>query len=119
MAVNVRIRVLRDRLWERLQDGLGETVVLQGHPELRLPNTLNVAFRGRRGSDVLAACPGLAASTGAACHGGDTQLSDTLRAMGVAPEVGAGTVRLSLGRHTTEAEVDAAAEMLIAACRGK
>jgi cysteine desulfurase len=118
MAVNVRIQVLRDRLWERLRGALGEAVVLQGHLELRLPNTLNVAFRGRRGGEVLAACPGLAASTGAACHGGDTRLSDTLRAMGVDPEVGAGTVRLSLGRHTSEAEVNAAAELLIAACRG-
>jgi cysteine desulfurase len=118
MAVNVRIQVLRDRLWERLRGALGEAVVLQGHLELCLPNTLNVAFRGRRGGEVLAACPGLAASTGAACHGGDTRLSDTLRAMGVDPEVGAGTVRLSLGRHTSEAEVNAAAELLIAACRG-
>ena len=114
---NVRLRLLRDRLWQLLHDALGDGVVLQGHPDERLPNTLSVAFRGRVGSEVLARCPGLAASTGAACHDGATELSDTLAAMGVAPELGLGSVRLSLGRYTTETEVDAAARLLIAACR--
>jgi cysteine desulfurase len=118
MSENLRIGLLRDRLWENLQGALGEAVVLQGHPAARLPNTLNVAFRDRIGSDLLARCPGLAASTGAACHGGDAELSDTLKAMGVAPAVGAGSIRLSLGRLTTEAEVDHAARLLIAACEG-
>jgi cysteine desulfurase len=109
------VNILRDRLWEKLRGGLGDSVLMQGHPSFRLPNTLSVAFVGCLGQEILSACPDLAASTGAACHGGGTHLSDTLRAMGVAPEVGAGTVRLSLGKHTTAAEVDRAAEMLIAA----
>jgi cysteine desulfurase len=113
----VRIRVLRDRLWELLRGELGEEVVLLGHAVQRLPNTLAVGFRGRRGDELLARCPGLAASTGAACHPGGAELSPTLRAMGVAPEVGAGAVRLSLGRRTTEQEIVEAARLLVAACR--
>jgi len=108
---------LRDRLWELLQADLGERVVQQGHPFERLPNTLNVAFVGYLGAEILARCPDLAASTGAACHGGGAELSDTLRAMKVPPEVGAGSVRLSLGTETTAAEIDRAAAWLVAACR--
>jgi len=116
MGANVRIQLLRDRLWHHLQTALGDRVVLQGHVMERLPNTLNVAFHGQVGSELLARCGGLAASTGAACHGGGAVLSDTLQAMGVEPRLGAGSVRLSLGRHTTEEEVDTAARQLIAAC---
>ena len=112
-----RVRELRDRLWLKLASVLGDGIVMQGHPTERLPNTLNVAFRGCRGDRILSRCPGLAASTGAACHGGGVNLSDTLTAMAVVLEVGAGTVRLSLGKHTTAAEVDRAAALLVAACR--
>jgi cysteine desulfurase len=116
MAENLRVQILRDRLWDMLREALGEEVILQGHPHERLPNTLNLAFRGRIGAEILARCPRLAASTGAACHSGRAELSDTLQAMGVDPTVGAGSIRLSLGRHTTEAEIQAAARMLIVAC---
>ena len=57
--------------------------------------------------------PDLAASTGSACHEGQVSLSPVLRAMGVPPEIGKGAVRLSVGRFTTEEEVDRAADMLI------
>jgi cysteine desulfurase len=115
LAAMAQVGQLRDRLWQGLQAALGEMVVLQGHPTARLPNTLNVAFRGCRGDQLLGRCPDLAASTGAACHGGGTTLSDTLQAMAIAPEVGAGTVRLSLGVHTTAAEVEIAIKQLVAA----
>jgi cysteine desulfurase len=110
-----RLRSLRDRLWALLQEGLGDDVVLNGHAEKRLPNTLNVNFRGWVGAELLAACPEIAASTGSACHEGHIQLSPVLEAMGVPPELGRGAVRLSVGRFTTEAEVDRAAEVLV--CR--
>ena len=55
---------LRDRLWERLRAGLGERVVLNGHPEQRLPNTLNVNFVGHVGAELLEKVPEIAASTG-------------------------------------------------------
>jgi cysteine desulfurase len=99
-------RRLRDRRWEGLRARFGDGVVLNGHPTERLPNTLNVSFVGRVGADILAALDGVAASTGAACHADSVELSPVLRAMGVPPVVGMGAVRLSLGRMTTEAEID-------------
>ena len=99
-------RRLRDRLWDGLRTRFGEGVVLNGHPTDRLPNTLNVSFVGRVGADILAALDGVAASTGAACHADSVELSPVLRAMGVEPRVGMGAVRLSLGRMTTQGEVD-------------
>jgi len=103
---------LRDRFWELLQERFGERAVLNGHPTVRLPNTLNVSFRGRIGSDVLGALDGVAASTGSACHEGAMEMSPVLRAMGLPPQVGLGAVRLSLGRTTTEAEIEEVAGRL-------
>jgi cysteine desulfurase len=97
---------LRDLLWDRLQATFDDRVVLNGHPARRLPNTLNVSFVGRVGADILAAMPDVAASTGSACHAGRVMLSPVLQAMNVAPVVGMGAIRFSLGRHTTEGEVD-------------
>lgn len=100
------VQHLRDRFWAMLKDEFGDGVVLNGHPEQRLPNTLNVSFAGRVGGDVLAAMPGIAASTGSACHSGQVELSPVLQAMGVGPEVGMGAIRFSLGRSTTAGEID-------------
>jgi cysteine desulfurase len=116
-AAAERLRGLRERLWERLRAALGERVVLNGHPELRLPNTLNVSFVGHVGAELLAAVPEVAASTGSACHEGAVTQSPVLCAMGVPPELGRGAVRLSVGRFTTEDEVDRAAEALARAAR--
>jgi cysteine desulfurase len=107
------LRELRDRLWDRLRSELGELVALNGHPEQRLPNTLNVNLVGWIGSELLAAVPEIAASTGSACHEGQVHLSPVLQAMGVPPELARGAVRLSVGRFTTEAEVERAAELLV------
>jgi cysteine desulfurase len=99
-------RILRDHFWQQLQKQLGNSVVLNGHPLHRLPNTLNVAFVGRVGTNILAQLDGIAASTGSACHSGRIELSPVLHAMGVAPEVDMGAVRFSLGRGTTRDEID-------------
>lgn len=101
-------QALRDRFWQMLKEHFGDRVVLNGHPEHRLPNTLNVSFVGRIGAEILAAVPEIAASTGSACRSGQIKLSPVLEAMGVAPTVGMGAIRFSLGRSTTEADVDAA-----------
>ena len=101
-----RVRSLRDRFWSALEDALGDQVVLNGHPELRLPNTLNVSFVGRVGADVLAGLDGVAASTGSACHADRVELSPVLAAMKVSTHAGMGAVRFSLGRWTTAEEVD-------------
>ena len=149
---------LRDRLHDGLRKALGDDVVLLGHPEKRLPNTLAVGFRGRIGADILAACPDLCASTGAACHSGDVapgpggdvapaprggreragdvatappsppseggqggvggredKRSAVLAAMDVPQEVAFGAIRFSLGRYTTEAQIDAAVQQVVAA----
>ena len=98
-------RGLRDQLWRGLEDRCGDHVVLNGHPERRLPNTLNVSFVGYTGADILAAVKEIAASTGSACHSGRVELSPVLRAMGVSEEVGRGAIRFSLGRGTTSEEI--------------
>jgi cysteine desulfurase len=92
--------------------------VLNGHPDKRLPNTLNVNFVGHVGSEFLEKVPGIAASTGSACHEGRVTQSPVLCAMGVPPEVGQGAVRLTVGRYTTEDEIDRAADILVKAARG-
>lgn len=96
---------LRDELWQRLQAAFGDRVVLNGHPENRLPNTLNVGFASHHGHEILARMPNLAASTGSACHAGSLHISPVLAAMRVPREIGLGAIRFSLGRHTTRAEV--------------
>jgi cysteine desulfurase len=108
-----RLQRLRDRLWTRLKEGLRERVVLNGHPERRLPNTLNVSFLGLVGSELLEALPEIAASTGSACHEGEVSISPVLAAMGLDPLVARGAVRLSVGRFTRAADVDRAAELLV------
>ena len=107
-----RVRVLRDRFWRSLQDRFGDRVVLNGHLEQSLPNTLNVSFVGMVGADVLAKLDGVAASTGSACHAGRVELSPVLAAMGVPEKIGMGAVRFSLGRGTTDAEIDAVVAQL-------
>ena len=114
---NARLKQLRDRLWAHLREALDGNVVLNGHPERRLPNTLNASFLGRIGSELLDAVPGIAASTGSACHEGEVSISPVLAAMGLDPLVARGAVRLSVGRYTTEAEVDRAAELLVERAR--
>ncbi|HUW31846.1 MAG TPA: cysteine desulfurase family protein [Planctomycetota bacterium] len=100
-----QVQQLRDRLWAMLQDAFGDRVRLNGHPTERLPNTLSVSFVGQSGSEILARLENVAASTGSACHAGHTTMSPVLEAMGVAPEVGVGAVRFSLGRTTTMDEI--------------
>jgi len=114
LSTMTRVRRLRDLLWERLREQFGEEIVLNGHPEQRLPNTLNVSFLGKTGANVLDALNNVAASTGSACHSGRVELSPVLKAMGVRPEVGMGAVRFSLGQPTTEDEIDTVCEQMIA-----
>jgi len=107
-----RVKSLRDRFWDALRERFGNRVVLNGHPEHRLPNTLSVSFVGQIGANVLARLDGVAASTGSACHAGRVELSPVLTAMGVPTEVGMGAVRFSLGRSTTADEIDDVVERL-------
>jgi len=106
------IRDLRDQFWQQLTGAFRNRVVLNGHPEHRLPNTMNISFVGVIGAQILERLNGVAASTGSACHSGHVELSPVLKAMGVAPEVGLGAIRFSLGRGTTEEEIASVVERL-------
>lgn len=106
------VKSLRELLWSRIHEVFGDGVVLNGHPTERLPNTLNVSFVGRVGAEILAGLAGVAASTGSACHSGMVELSPVLKAMGIQPVVGMGAIRFSLGRETTEDEIDYVAPLL-------
>lgn len=110
LSAMTRVRALRDRLFDGLSECLADRIVLNGHPEHRLPNTLNVSFVGKAGADVLRRLDGVAASTGSACHADRIELSPVLAAMGVDPQVGMGAVRFSLGRPTTPDEVESLIE---------
>jgi cysteine desulfurase len=107
-----QVQALRDRFWDGLKAIFGEKVTLNGHPTSLLPNTLNVNFISRVGAEILAKLPGVAASTGSACHAGSVTLSPVLAAMGVPPEEGMGAVRFSLGRTTTWEELDEVIHLL-------
>jgi cysteine desulfurase len=102
---------LRDQLLRGLEARIGP-VKVNGHPQRRLPNTLNICVPGVVGEDVLARTPGVAASTGSACHAGQTEPSAVLLAMGIEPSLALGALRLSLGRWTTTEEIDAAAAQI-------
>lgn len=106
MAANsVRIRKLRDRLYDGLLNA-GIKLKLNGHPEHRLPNTASISFTGVDSHDLLKRISDIAVSTGSACHANSKEPSSVLTAMGVKPEDAFGTVRFSLGLWTTEKEID-------------
>lgn len=109
-----RQRQLRDRL-ESLLSAAG--FVVHGAGVERLPNTVNGRFPGIAGSALLARVPEIAATTGSACHAGEEHPSAALTAMGIPAADALGAVRLSLGRDTTEADIDRAAGLLVAAAR--
>jgi cysteine desulfurase len=101
---------------DRLHDGLGQKVEgmrLDGHPEKRLPNTVNLSFSGVDAGTLLSEIvEDVAASAGAACHSGGVEISHVLKAMKVPVEVARGTLRFSVGRETTEEEIDTAVDVI-------
>lgn len=105
-----RITALRERLWQGLQRIEG--VLLNGHPSQRLPGILNVSFPGVEGESLLYACEALAVSSGSACNSADQEPSYVLRALGRDDQLAGASLRFSLGRYTTEAEVDQAVEIV-------
>lgn len=110
-----RMLFLRDRLLDHLSEVIGPSLSINGEQGQRLPNTLSVNFPNVVGRELLARVPEVCASTGAACHSTGATLSKTQRAIGLRPAIGNGTVRLSLGWHTSEDDVERAASLLIGA----
>jgi cysteine desulfurase len=108
------VKMLRDSLYKNLLEGIAcERIKLNGHPERRLPNTLNVSVLGTVGERLLNSIPELAASTAAACHSGSFEPSKVLLASGLSKEEALGALRLSLGRGTTKEEVDVASRLIV------
>jgi cysteine desulfurase len=107
-----RIRKLRDRLKAALlaEDG----VELTGHPRERLPNLLSVVVGEADGAAIVVKLDlkGIAGSVGSACTTGSTEPSHVLTAMGYPDDEARGSLRLSLGRATTDAEIDEAIEVV-------
>lgn len=110
-----RLAALRDDLENRLVTGLPGRVHLHGPRDRRLPNTLNLRIDGALGHELLDAAPEVAASTGSACHEGSHSPSPVLTAMGLDDRGALGAVRLTLGRWTTQADVETAAAALVRA----
>jgi cysteine desulfurase len=111
------IKRRRDLFHQLINEAL-DNVTLNGHAIDRLPNTLNLSFRGCDGQKILAAT-GIAASLGAACHTSSRQPSAVLTAMGVAAEDALGAIRFSFGKFTDEAQTRRAAALIIEAVRAQ
>ncbi len=107
-------RKMRDRLYKGITDRL-KNVYLNGHPEQRLPNTLNISFENLEANTILSETEGIAASAGAACHADSVDVSTTLEAMKVPIERAMGTIRFSTGRMTTPEEIDRAIDIVVKA----
>lgn len=107
-----RIAALRDRLEAAVVDGL-EDVFINGDRERRLPNTTNLAFAGVEANALMASLPDVAVSSGSACTSTQPEPSQVLRAMNLPRDLAAASLRLSLGRFTTEYEVDRAAARIV------
>lgn len=102
-----RLGALRDRLWDGIEATI-EDAQVNGSLEHRVPHTLSVSFRGADGEALVEALDleGIAVASGAACASGSTEPSHVLIAMGIARELGAGAIRLSLGVETQPADID-------------
>jgi cysteine desulfurase len=101
-----RMKFMRDRLHEGLLGRIAG-IRLNGHPHHRLPNTLSISFKGQEANRILENIGHeVAASAGAACHADSVEISHVLEAMGIPLEWAKGALRFSVGRMTTEAEID-------------
>jgi cysteine desulfurase len=103
-ADNARIRKLRDRLWEGLSSI--EEVYLNGDIERRVPHNLNVSFNFVEGESLIMAIKDIAVSSGSACTSASLEPSYVLRALGRSDELAHSSIRFTVGRFTTEEEID-------------
>ena len=108
-----RVTKLRDKLIKGVLEKIPNTI-LTGHPEKRLADIASFCFKGAEGEAILLRldAEGIAASSGSACTSGTLSPSHVLLAMGIPAEVAHGSIRFSLGRETTEAEIDYVLQIL-------
>lgn len=114
----VHLLRLRKRLVNAINEDIPEAMIV-GHPEMVLPGTVNVCFPGLDGEAALLALDseGFAVSTGSACSSGSPEPSHVHLAMGIKPEVARGSIRISMGRYNTEAEIERLIRILPAIVR--
>lgn len=105
--LTLRVSRFRDKLIKGILGKIPDTI-LTGHPQKRLPGIASFCFKGAEGEAILLALDekGIAASSGSACTSGTLEPSHVLLAMGIPPEVAHGSIRFSLGRETTENQID-------------
>ncbi|MEN9984350.1 MAG: hypothetical protein RI918_2319, partial [Pseudomonadota bacterium] len=109
-ADNVRIRALHERMLNGLKDI--EQVFLNGHADKRIPHNLNMSFNYVEGESLIMGIKGLAVSSGSACTSASLEPSYVLRALGRSDELAHSSLRMTIGRWTTEAEIDFAVETI-------
>jgi cysteine desulfurase NifS/selenium donor protein len=107
---------LRDLLFQQIKKEIPE-IKLNGHPEHRLPNTLNISFPGVEAALLLGKMAPVAASAGAACHSGSEVITPVLSAMKVPDHLAMGSIRFSLGRMTKQSEIETAIPIIVNAYR--
>lgn len=105
-----RLKGYRDRLWTGIRRLGG--VLLNGHPEARLPGILNVSFEGVEGESLLFALRELAVSSGSACTSATREASYVLRALGRSDQLAQSSIRFSIGRYTTAEEIERTIEIV-------
>jgi cysteine desulfurase len=104
----------RDALQQALLQAYPDAVI-NGDEQQRLPNTLSISFPGRRANEILRNMPDVAASAGAACHSDSITISPVLKAMGIPEEIAMGTLRLTVGRFTTDDDIQRAVPLIVQA----
>jgi cysteine desulfurase len=109
-AENERIRLLQRRLLAGLSDV--EEVFLNGHPDKRVPHNLNMSFNFVEGESLIMGIKGVAVSSGSACTSASLEPSYVLRALGRSDELAHSSLRMTIGRWTTEAEIDYAVQTI-------
>ncbi|MBN1150853.1 selenide, water dikinase SelD [candidate division WOR-3 bacterium] len=110
----INMTKMRDMLYSRLKEKIPD-IKLNGHPDFRLPNTLNISFYGLEANVIIneLELKGIAASAGAACHTDSIEISPVIKAIGLNPDLAMGTVRFSVGKFTTKDEIERSSQIII------
>ncbi len=107
---NLRIKTLRDKFWNQIKDV--EEIYLNGDLENRIPGNLNISFNYVEGESLIMAIKDIAVSSGSACTSASLEPSYVLRALGRDDELAHSSIRITIGKYTTEEEVDYAVDLL-------